>query len=215
MLVALGAALVAGAAAAGWREISPYLRLNGGAVAQALYLSDGSPEIGMSRGTKAMTLQKCSDLAASSILRVVGHDVHGRLLLGCHTLASSLVQQIPTSSEAWLVMATTSLGMGDDAAFNIELARARATAPHVHWLAARRSRLSETHFDLLGEDNRRGHQHDLESLATSAAGLQALAEYYAAQPSSRDRIAAVIEKTPGDVQRQFIYLVQTAPYAGD
>lgn len=206
--MAISAGLLVAGSVLAFGEIAPYAALHGTDTQQIAVLRSGDIRPGLSLGSKTVFLRECAALVQSPVTRVQRADQREDVLEVCHSLAQSMTVQMPTSSEAWLVRALASLERGNFDAFNAELDSSRTLGANVHWLAAERVRLSETHFDRLDEHNRAGHLRDLGALTESHAGLRALAETYVARPLARDRITSVMETAQAAAQAEFLSQVR-------
>lgn len=88
------------------------------------------------------------------------------------------------------------------------LIRSQEIGPNEQWIAERRVALAELHYDSLGAYAEAGHLADLELLAQSRRGIRSIASRYVSSADFRERVTAVVETLPSEVQQRFVTLVR-------
>lgn len=129
-----------------------------------------------------------------------------RLLEACRDSARATLREMPTYALAYLVNASASAALGEP--FDAALEQARTLAPHVHWQTDRRVVLARAQMARLDDAGRAGFDRDLAELFGSAEGRRALAMHFLRWPDLRDRLTAMAEATPDEVQRDFLAKVK-------
>lgn len=129
-----------------------------------------------------------------------------RLLQSCRDAARATQREMPTYALPFLVEADASAALGEPFAASLE--RARTLAPHVHWQVDRRVILARQQMEKLDDAGLAGFDRDLAELFGSAEGRRALAMHYLRWPDLRDRLAAMAETIPDELQRDFLAKVK-------
>lgn len=129
-------------------------------------------------------------------------------LESCDAAATRAVEAVPTFSYGWLTKAYVAMSRLDDKGFNASLAMAHRTAPDSLWLIEGRVRLAELYNLLLDPVNRAYHDEDLKQLAQSGNGSRLLAELYQKDEHFRQKVVALVETLPPDVQKRFLQNVR-------
>ena len=122
----------------------------------------------------------------------------------CHKLALAAVSTMPTYSYGWLVAAMSAAASADWADVNDHLYRSQLTGRESQWIAEMRVTLAESHRAQLDERTRIGNDRDLQLLVRSQRGVGTIARRYISDPAFRDRITAIVETMPDDVQLRFV-----------
>ena len=87
---------------------------------------------------------------------------------------------------------------------NEHLHTSQATGKASQWVAEQRVALAEYYREHLDERVLAGNDADLEMLVRSQRGIGSIATRYVNDPAFRERITAIVETMPEDIQRRFI-----------
>lgn len=129
-----------------------------------------------------------------------------RLLEACRDNARATQVEMPTYALPFLVDADASSALAEP--FEVALEQARRLAPHVHWQTDRRVVLARAQLDKLDESGRAGLDRDLAELFGSDEGRRVLAMHFLRWPDLRERLTAMAETMPVDIQRDFLAKVK-------
>lgn len=126
----------------------------------------------------------------------------------CLTSAQQALSGAPSLSYGHFVAAIAHFALDDTDAALLALERSQSLGPNEQWIAERRVSLAERHYDDLQNYARTGHLADLALLAQSRRGIRTIAARYVANPDFRERVTAVVETLPVEIQRRFVSIVR-------
>lgn len=159
------------------------------------------PLFGLSHRSAASALERCELHLARPATRVLPTPEWRAALEACRDQARLVLRNWPTDARAWLLVATTSRDLGDEAAFVDALARAQLYAPAVQWLAERRLALADATADT------RDYSFDADVLALleSDLGARVLAtSWIDGNATRRDRIETAAERAAPALQQRLL-----------
>ena len=191
-------------------EITPYFI--GGILPEQRFavISSGEFEPAGSRWSRNLFLTDCLEVPRTPFILRQPAARRAPFLENCREGAYDIVASSPTSSNAWLVIATTSASLQDYDAMTEALAKSKLAAPGIEMLANRRSRLAELNFDKLGPAGIADYQSDLEVLARESEGIDVLAQRFVRQPDHRDAYERAVETANARQKMRFINAVRYA-----
>lgn len=126
----------------------------------------------------------------------------------CLETAGTAISQMPGHSYGYYVGALAHYALGDAETALGSLKRSQAIGPNEQWLAERRVALAELHHADLEDYAEAGHLADLALLAQSRRGIRSIAARYVADPSFRERVTAIVETLPDEIQQRFVSVVR-------
>lgn len=190
-------------------EASPFLSTAGNSV-DRLRAVEADPDVPFLSSKRALTVFEfdCRSLAFGLTTPPIAPEDRTRLNEACYERARSLVETAPGNSRLWLTLAQFAATLPDkrDIAFQA-LERSRAYGPWQYALAIERTRLIATLPDappaVIAVAN-----GDIDTLAASYRGREALAQIYITEPGRRDMITAAIEKRTPNEQKHFVSRIQ-------
>lgn len=190
-----------------YREVAPYTVSGFSDEHRYLAIAAGRYDAASSLWSKDMVLRDCLEVADTLYARAQPTARHDRFLDSCDRQARAIAGRMPAYARAHLVQAAIAAERGQDGRFREALARATAAAPNVHWLAEQRSELAEANFGRLDAAGIAAYERDLRTLLDSRSGADVLAYRYVSRPQLRERLAAIVETAPQELQRRFLTLV--------
>lgn len=170
-------------------------------------MPDHPPFAGVSILTKQDNLLDCVfalDRRSSLEVLYMPEAFRTELPARCSAMAMDAVTQMPTFSYGWFVLAYTDALAEDWAAMNKHLYMTRVTGQTSQWVAEQRVALAESYREHLDPSGLDGNQADLELLVRSQRGIGSIAKRYVNDPTFRERITAIVETMPEDIQHRFI-----------
>lgn len=188
------------------REAAQYL-VTGTRIERIAALPDEPPFPGLALSTRQDNLRDCVyalNRRSSLQVRYISETFSETLPARCGAMALDAVRQMPTYSYGWYALAYTNALMGDWAAMNEHLHLAQQTGQASQWVAEQRVALAETYRTHLDERTLAGNDTDLTLLVRSQRGIGSIAARYINDPAFRERITAIVEAMPEDIQRRFI-----------
>ena len=188
------------------REATQY-QVTGTRIERIAALPDEPPFPGLALSTRQDNLRDCVyalNRRTSLQVRYVSETFSETLPVRCGAMALDTVQQMPTYSYGWYALAYTDALMGDWATMNKHLHLSQQTGQASQWVAGQRVTLAETYRPHLDERTLAGNDTDLALLVRSQRGIGSIAARYVGDPAFRERITAIIESMPEDIQRRFI-----------
>jgi hypothetical protein len=126
----------------------------------------------------------------------------------CIETARTSISQMPSHSYGYYIEALARFALGEADMAVAALERSQAVGPNEQWLAERRVGVAETHYAALEAYAGTGHLADLALLAQSRRGIRSIAARYVANPEFRERVTAVVETLPDDIQQRFVAVVR-------
>lgn len=139
-------------------------------------------------------------LAPTARMSAVAHS--------CIETAGTAVSQMPSHSYGYYIGALAHYALGEVETAVAALERSQAVGPNEQWLAERRVALAELHYATLGTYAGAGHLADLALLAQSRRGIRSIAARYIASPAFRERVTAIVETLPEEIQQRFVTVVR-------
>jgi hypothetical protein len=115
---------------------------------------------------------------------------------------------MPSHSYGYYIEALARFALGEADMAVAALERSQAVGPNEQWLAERRVGVAETHYAALEAYAGTGHLADLALLAQSRRGIRSIAARYVANPDFRERVTAVVETLPDEIQQRFVAVVR-------
>ena len=207
-LLIFSLALVGLAGREAYREALPYFVAGPSFDSRFAALASGKLTPANSIWSQNMYLNDCLDVLDSLFARVQPTSNQHAFFSQCRDAALTLTAQSPTYGEAWIVVAATSVALGDFERFRQALRAAHLAAPSVHWQADRRQTLAARHLDQIDGHGLADLDSDFRTLLNSGTGTAALAARYSVTPELRERITATVETAPPDLQRRFLAAVK-------
>jgi len=126
----------------------------------------------------------------------------------CLETAEQALSEAPSLSYGHFVASIAHFALDNSGAARDALERSQSLGPNEQWIAERRVSLAEIHYDALDDYVRAGHLADLALLAQSRRGIRSIAARYVASPDFRERVTAVVETLPVEIQRRFVSIVR-------
>jgi len=208
-LCALTAACLAvGSAWAAYGELKPFLEL-GPSIEEkvtALVVAPATP--GLSYRSKHLVLTDCN-AALTSIAGAAIEPDHRRAMFDhCAEMAASIVEEAPTYSFAWFILALVAEERGDMEKLSETIVRSQHAAPYQEWLAFSRASLFFDHLDDISSEAAEALAEDIRVSLTSRRGITWAAQRYILQPGSRERLTEIVEQAPAGLQRRFLSAVR-------
>lgn len=188
------------------QEAAQYLA-TGTRIQRVAAMPEHAPFAGLSLSTRQDDLRDCIfalQRQGSLEVRFISEQFRTTLPARCGAMARDAVELMPTYSYGWFALAYTDAIAQDWDAMNEHLGLSQGTGTASQWVAEQRVALAEHHRDHLGERARSGNDADLEMLVLSRRGIRSIASRYIDDPSFRERITAIVETLPADVQSRFI-----------
>ncbi|PKR89296.1 hypothetical protein CXZ10_10270 [Pleomorphomonas diazotrophica] len=190
-------------------ESTPFLSTAGSSI-DRLQAVAADPDVSNLSSKRALGVFEydCRTLAFGLTTPPITAEDRPRLNEACYERARSLVEAAPGNARLWLTLAQFAATLPDkrDAVVHA-LERSRAYGPWQYSLAVDRVQMIETMPDI-SEALATVISGDIETLAASYKGRDALAQIYVATPGRRDQIAAAVEKRAPKEQRNFLSKVQ-------
>lgn len=174
--------------------------------------AEGFPAPGSISGTN-LILRRCSEVVAGLMGALQPAEFAAPARTNCRRFAEAALFEMPTNGLAALLGARLAFLEGDTESGNAFLERSQMVAAHEQWLAEARVAIAEDNLEHLTEAVRRRHEADLVLLARSARGVRSIAYRYVSDPAFRERITAIVETLPGDVQQRFLNNVRRSANA--
>ena len=164
------------------------------------------PDVPYLSSKRALSLfdEDCRKLAFEQTSVPIPVEDQPRLNEACFARARFLVEAAPGNARLWLTLAQFAVTQPDqrNTVFHA-VERSRAYGPWQYSLAVARMRLVSTLPDA-PPAVKAIDDADIQTLAASNRGRDALAQIYIATPDQRDRITAAIEKRPPNDQKSFL-----------
>jgi hypothetical protein len=208
--VVVATTLTLGSATVAYREFVPLLEGGTTLSGKLAALSAAPIEPGPSFRSKLLVVDDCAAAMNSFALAALDAEAQTRVFQHCRAVATAIVEEAPTYSYAWYVVALASEAEYDLTAMEQALLQAQTTSPHQEGLAYHRLILAFRHFNDLGQAAQHALASDVTVAARSERGLIWLAKRYLADPDSRALMISAIERTPANVQRRFLSAVNSA-----
>ena len=192
------------------QEAAQYLT-TGSRIQRVAALPEHAPYAGLSLSTRQDNLRDCLfalQRQGSLEVRFISEEFRTSLPSRCGAMARDAVQQMPTFAYGWYVLAYADAMAEDWAAMNQHLHASQRTGKTSQWVAEQRVALAEYYRDHLDGQTLAGNDADLELLVRSQRGISSIASRYVNDPSFRERITAIVETMPQDIQRRFLSVVR-------
>lgn len=157
-----------------------------------------------SRFARRARLESCDQDRSAIVASGADADVVQRIQQACLTVVERNLTIAPASSNEWMVAASLSNILGDDASAMAFLERSIATGPTEEWIAERRAILL---FELEGQLDpslRAEIDTQLQLLLRTQQGVKSIAHLYLTDKGFRERIAKVAESVEPRFQKSFI-----------
>lgn len=155
-----------------------------------------------------VALEICDEAMTRLLFHLAPSARKSAVANSCLETAETSVSQMPSHSYGYYVEALARFALGETEAAIRALERSQAVGPNEQWLAERRVALAETHYGELDSYEEEGHHADLALLAQSRRGIRSIAARYVANPGFRERVTAVVETLPNEIQQRFVNLVR-------
>lgn len=133
------------------------------------------------------------------------------MLANCGAMTKHIIKSSRGSSYAWFALArfeTELSGMTDG--FEAAILKSYATGPSEVWIAEQRVLLIEQTVEFVSPIVITNHLEDIELLVQTARGVRGIARLYVNYSDFRERVIAVVETLPNDVQARFLANVKRA-----
>jgi hypothetical protein len=208
VFVVAGAALLAAGLVQSAGEIAPYFSGGFGAAQRFAAVVSGTYKPGASLSSKAIFFADCLAVAVSLFAKAQPPTRRLAFEQHCHDAARVTAAEMPTYSDAWLVLASTSVALDDPEGFRRGLVASHTVAADVRWLSAQRVALAAPNADLLDDPTRTVYRADLTSLFDSDGGAEVLAARYLANRDEQELILEVGETLPSAFQKRFLNKVR-------
>src|SRR5690606_11307675 len=160
--VVVATTLTLGSATVAYREFVPLLEGGTTLSGKLAALSAAPIEPGPSFRSKLLVVDDCAAAMNSFALASLDAEAQTRVFQHCRAVATAIVEEAPTYSYAWYVVALASEAEYDLTAMEQALLQAQTTSPHQEGLAYHRLILAFRHFNDLGQ----AAQHALASDVT-------------------------------------------------
>lgn len=190
-------------------ESTPFLSTAGSSL-DRLQAVAADPDVSTLSSKRALGVFEydCRLLAFGPTTPPIDAEDRPRLNETCFERARSLVEAAPGNARLWLTLAQFAAALPDKNDVGIKaLERSRAYGPWQYSLAVDRMRLISAMPDMPPALNA-VVDGDIQTLAASYRGREALAQIYVATPARRDQITAAIEKRTPNEQQHFVHLIQ-------
>lgn len=214
LLSVMSLGLVSASAYALVAELNQYAFAGTSPVQRMYLLAEGKLTPGLSRSSRGLFLDECVQAMSSVQGLALPTNVRLPLIASCAATTADLVVQSPVDSYAVFVQALVAAEGDDSVALSRALILAHQLAPNEQWLAELRSMLAENHLSQIGPAAEAAHDRDLKLLVTSTRGIKTIARRYTTVASFRDRILAIVEQLPADLQRRFVAALNTEIVSG-
>ena len=208
----VAACLAVGSAWAAYGELKPFLELGPSVEAKVAAIAAAPVAPGLSYRSKLLVLTDCNAALTSIAGATIEPDRRRAMFDHCAEMAASIVEEAPTYSFAWFILAVVAEERGDIARMSETLLRSQQTAPYQEWLALSRATLAFDHLDHLTVEAAAALAEDIRVALVSRRGVTWAAQRYALQPELRERLTEIVELAPAALQRRFLSAVsqQTA-----
>jgi len=204
VFVVAGAALLAAGILQSAGEIAPYFT-GGFSPAQRFgAVIVGTYEPGPSLPSKTLFFADCIEVPRSLFARAQPAKRRHAFDQRCHDAALAAAAEMPTFSDAWLVLASTSAALGDTDGLRSGLVASQRVAPDVHWLAEQRVALAAQNAAELDDPARAAYRADLTTLFDSRGGAEVLATRYLANHEEQELILEIGETVAPSMQQRFL-----------
>jgi hypothetical protein len=204
VFVVAGVGLLAAGFLASVGEITPYFTGGFGTAQRFGAVVAGSYQPGESRFSKSLFFADCLDVPRSLFAKAQPPIRRHAFEQRCNEFARVATAQMPTYSEAWLVLSSTAVALDDLDGFRAGFAASQRTGADVHWLSEQRVALAAQHMDQLDDPAKAAYRLDLTSLFDSRGGVEVLATRYLANPGEQQIILEVGETVPASMQQRFL-----------
>lgn len=196
LLFLCGIGLAAFSASQASGELAPYLM--GGVRPEQRYSSILSGQVtpAASRWSRDLFALDCLDVPRTVYGRLQPKEGRESFARTCYQWSSQLTGEAPTYSLGWLARASSAAILQQWPEFQASLAQSRRGAPHVEWLAIRRTALADRYQPLDARRADAGYRADLAVLLHGDAGLRELARRFVTLPELRSTITEVAETVP-------------------
>ncbi len=204
----VAACLTIGSAWAAYGELKPFLQLGPSLEAKVAALAAAPVTPGLSYRSKLLVLTDCNTALTSIAGAALQPDLRRAMLDNCAAIARSIVEEAPTYSFAWFILAIVAEEKGDTARMGEALLRSQQTAPHQEWLALSRATLAFDHLDVLSAEAAVALADDVRLSLVSRRGVTWAAQRYVLQPDLRERLTEMVELAPAALQQRFLTAVR-------
>lgn len=171
-----------------------------------------TPGTPFSVSAQNLLLADCETVLANPnalALLYLDDDVRARIPRACRTIAEDITRIMPASGYGWLVVALAAGRQGDNPALNTAIRMSRTMTPTEAWIAEDRLALAADNLAILEPETIAAYEHDIRMLAQTQR-VNLVADLYARNLQSRDRISAIVETLPPGAQQRFVGAVETA-----
>jgi hypothetical protein len=171
-----------------------------------------APGTPFSVSAQNLLLADCETVLANPnalALRYLEDDVRTRIPQACRAIAENIIRAMPASGYGWLVVALAAGRQGDNPALNAAIRQSRTMTPTEAWIAEDRLALAANNLAILEPETIAAYEQDIRMLAQTQR-VDLVAELYAQNLQSRDRISAIVESLPPEAQQRFVGAVETA-----
>lgn len=156
-----------------------------------------------------VALEICDETMSRLSFQLAPTERKSAVAISCLETAQYALSGAPSLSYGHFVASIAHFALGNAEPALLALERSQALGPNEQWIAERRVGLAEVHYDALGDYAGAGHLADLGLLAQSRRGIRSIAARYVANPQFRERVTAVVETLPVEIQRRFVSIVRT------
>ncbi len=194
------------------QEGETYFNNGSTSIARVGQAIDSQHFAGFSKLTQDASLKDCAATLASInslAMRYQSQQFRDELAPHCRKVADAVVASSPSHSFAWLVGAMAAAQQHDWPAFNAQLLRSQLTGRSEQWIAQPRVQLAENNYEHTDDAAKAGNERDLSMLVGSAEGIRTIGKRYFNEPEFRERITAIVEKMPQEVQERFLRVIKT------
>lgn len=190
-------------------ESAPFLN-TAGTSADRLQSVTADPDVPFLSSKRSLGVFEydCRTLAFGQANPPIAAEDYPRLNAACFERAKSLLEAAPGNARLWLTLAQFAATQPDqrDLVYRA-IEKSRAYGAWQYAFALERLRLIERLTDAPPAIAAIASA-DIDTLAASYRGREALAQIYIATPDRRDQITEAIEKRPQNQQRQFLSRVR-------
>lgn len=158
--------------------------------------------------SERIVLNACRRAITATFAKLQPTVLRNRVSRNCAELSGRIGRAEPSASYAHYVRSLALFEQRDIAGFNLAFSLSWKTGPNEGWIAKRRFTLGERGLDMLDTPASVMHARDVALLVSSQRGLPLVAKSYVGEPASRDRLTAIVETLPEQVQRRFLSAVR-------
>ncbi|GEM_PF-2481472 len=190
-------------------EMRPFLRPSPRELPFYWFLSSRDNNYALSEYSKTRILKDCNLGLSSPIGRALPSDTYRQIALRCAELSELIIKTMPTYGLAWHMLAKTKLVLGDRLAFESAFLQSWIVSPHERWLAQERLMLVASNGSENDDTIRPAIKSDIRALLQTNSGFLFVLDLYRRDVGFRDGVTEVLEAMPGDIQRRFLFRLQS------